>query len=226
VYWGLDDVVIQTFAPPFVELEADQFLNEFLLKNFKLAGLVVGFDFRFGKGRKGDSSILRTWAEIHRTPLKVVEPLVWRGDKISSSRIRELLSQGQVRQIPDLLGRAFSVEGTIVPGFQRGSKIGFPTANIKLEGLVLPADGVYFTRSLLAEKIFSSVTHIGAAPTVGRAERVIETHILGYDGGPLYDQKIEVQFLDYIRGVQKFDSVEELRLQIQKDIQAGLELQS
>lgn len=225
-YWGLDDVFVQPFAPPFADLEAERFLNEFLLKKFKPVGLVVGFDFRFGKGRKGDGALLRNWAEDNRIQLRIVEPVLWQSEKISSSRIREMLARGEVKLVPDLLGRPFSIAGPVVPGAQRGSQIGFPTANIKLEGLVVPADGVYFTRAILGEKSFWSVTHIGSAPTVGRAERVIECHLLNYSSGPLYGQSLEVQFIDHIRGVQKFGSLEELRTQIQKDIQKGQELQS
>lgn len=219
-FWGLDEVHVIPFTAELAAMEAETFLNEFLSKRFQVKGLVVGFDFRFGRGRAGGVEILRSWCQSHAVKLEVVSPLDWKGEKISSSRIREVLKQGRVDEVPDLMGRAFAIQGVTQPGAQKGSQLGFPTANLRVEGLVLPADGVYFSRSHLKGKVYWSATHLGAAPTVGREERIVETHLLDYSGGALYGEALSVEFLELIRGVKKFSSLEELKQQIAADLAA------
>lgn len=224
--WGIDSIIEQTFDAAFSRLSPIEFLEDFLHKKLQAAGIVVGFDFRFGRERAGDLAFLKNWAASKNIPAKVVAPVLWQGEKISTGRVKRLILEGRMLEVPDLLGRPFRLHGMVQPGHRRGNQIGFPTANIVSNGLVNPPPGVYLTRTCLQEKFYLSVTHIGGAPTVERVESLIETHILDQSFPDLYGKEIHVEFYSQLRSVQKFESLDALKAQIAKDISAGKQLAS
>jgi len=222
--WGIDSIFEQTFDEAFSQQSPNQFLDDFLQKKLNAAGIVVGFDFRFGRARAGDHLFLKKWAASKNIPVNIVAPVLWQGEKISTGRVKKLVSEGRLIGVPDLLGRPFRLAGLIQPGHRRGNQIGFPTANIATQGLVNPPPGVYLTKTRLQEKSFLSVTHIGGAPTVDREESLIETHIIDQTFPDLYGNEIQVEFHCQLRPVQKFESLEALKVQIAKDISAGKQI--
>lgn len=225
--WGCSEVHVEKFNEAFANQTAEEFLQNFLIGKLQVKAVVVGFDFRFGSKRSGDVSTLKEWGSRSGVDILIQTPFLWKNDKISSGRIRDLIRSGDVQNVPDLLGRCYCHSGTIEPGHQRGSGIGFPTANIRIDHKIIPQDGVYATLSILkmkgdSPKTFRSVTHIGPAPTLNRSERVIETHFIHQKFPDLYGADLEIQYLKRIRGVVKFGSLDELKNQIAADIQSSL----
>ncbi len=193
------------------------FLN-FLLK-LNPSKQIIGEDFTFGKDREGNVEDLKSFAFSNNIEIKVIPSLLTEtGEKISSTLIRKKLEEGNIKEANSLLGYEYFRTGEVVHGLKNGSKIGFPTANLSLEpGLVKLKSGVYKTRTLIDDKEYDSMTNIGTHPTIDKLEEdIIETHIFNFNGD-LYSKKIKVFFNDKIRDQQKFDSIEELKSQLQKD---------
>jgi len=221
---GLDGVVYLNFNRDFSELTAAQFLDQILFPQFSPLAIVVGFNFRFGAGRLGTTELLKTWGAQNQVEIKVHEPVSFpQLGTVSTSEVRKALAQGEVDRAANLLGRPYALAGIVVHGESRGRRIGFPTANLHLEKVVNPDWGVYATRTWVEGKAFDSVTHLGPLPTFGDQLVRIETHLFNF-AGDLYGQFVRVDFLKKIRGVQKFSSVEELRAQIQSDVQSAQQL--
>lgn len=143
---------------------------------------------------------------------------------MGSGAIRKAIEEGKIYHASALLGRAYTVAGYVRRGDARGGQIGFPTANIQPPNVIIPREGVYATRTLVDGRSFLSVTNIGTRPTFGLGEQTIETHILRFPSENLYGKRIQVAFESYIRGEQRFSSIEELKLQIARDIEERLRL--
>jgi riboflavin kinase/FMN adenylyltransferase len=220
---GLDGVVYLAFSRDFSELTAEQFLDRVLEKEFKPAAVVVGFNFRFGAGRAGTTEFLKEWGRRHGCEVHVIEPVKLDSGVVSTSEIRRLLQAGEVKQASTLLGRPYSLSGIVVHGDSRGRGIGFPTANLHLEKVVTPQWGVYATRVWIGGTAHPSVSHLGPLPTFGDDVVRLEIHVLDFSRD-LYGQTVKVDFIEKIRGVQKFASVDELRAQIQRDVDRAREI--
>ncbi len=190
------------------------------LKQFGVVEIVVGDDFRFGRGGEGDVETLRELSAELGMGLRVVEEVRCGGERVSSSRIRRLIMEGRVRKAAELLGRSYTISGKVYRDRGLGRKIGFPTANVDrgFERLVIPKSGVYFSRVFVKGEEYFGVTNIGTRPTVG-GEDVIkyETHILDFDED-IYGVFIEVELLEYMREEMKFSSIEELKGAIENDV--------
>ncbi|NTU83054.1 MAG: bifunctional riboflavin kinase/FAD synthetase [Chloroflexales bacterium] len=186
--------------------------------------LWVGEGFAMGKGRAGDvPSLMVIGAELGFA-VGAVSKVIVGGAPVSASRVRELLRAGDVEGAIAVLGRPFGLRGVVVQGDQRGRVIGFPTANLRIdEAHVLPADGVYACRAYLNGIGLPAVTNIGVRPTFDGLRRAVEAHLLDWSGD-LYGQSIRVEFLHRLRGEQKFDGVEALVAQIQRDADHAREL--
>jgi riboflavin kinase/FMN adenylyltransferase len=215
---GAEVIVTLSFTPELAQLSAREFVA--LLKRYlKMRALVIGPDFALGRGRKGDVSNLQALGEELKFSVEVVPPMVLRGQVVSSTAIRQALSQGDIRKASELLGRRFRLAGQVVTGDKRGKALGFPTANIVPDPeQALPADGVYATLALLGQKVYTSVTNIGVRPTFGGGQRLIEVHLLDFEGGELYGQKLEIELVERLRGEIAFASVEELKAQMMRDV--------
>ncbi|GMA48989.1 riboflavin biosynthesis protein [Alicyclobacillus contaminans] len=212
------------FSQAYASTTAEQFVHEHLA-NLSLRHVVVGFDFRFGKGGKADVEDLRRMCADIGVPVTVVHPVEENGQKVSSSQIREHLGEGRVEAAEALLGRPYSFVGTVIPGDKLGRKIGFPTANLgDLDEYVLPGGGVYAVAVEILNQPegaprgnWFGVMNAGFRPTVGGTTFRVEVHLLGFDGD-LYGKRLRVSLLRRVRSEKKFQNVEELTNQIRQDV--------
>ncbi|MCL1908997.1 MAG: riboflavin biosynthesis protein RibF [Holophagaceae bacterium] len=220
---GVEGVWIIPFSREFSELAPDAFLSE-LRKKICPVELHVGQAFRFGRNRAGDISTLQTWGNSIGCQVHAHAYAAPDGGALSSSRIRQLLADGNVDMASALLGAPFRLTGAIVEGDRRGRSLGFPTANLKWEQEYHPAAGVYLTKvhcQSHLEEPAPGLTNIGIKPTFGSQCLTIETHLPGMDID-LYGKRIELDFLHRIRGEEKFDCTEALKCKIAEDIEKGL----
>lgn len=180
-------------------------------------GFVCGEDFRFGAGGNGTAKKLAAFCESRNLPCAIVPEQILDGGRISSTRIRKLLEQGDLQTANRLLGHPHILSGVVVEGKQLGRTLGFPTANLPLPGGVLvPKCGVYATKVAVGENTYSAVTNVGIRPTVNGQDANVECHLLDF-AGDLYGKEITVAFYDFLRPEQKFDSLEDLKAQIAAD---------
>ena len=216
--FGIDVIVTLPFTPQLAELTAREFVQ--LLKDYlKMRGLVVGPDFALGKNREGSADQLRLLGQEMGFIVEVVPPVVVDGQVISSSAVRLALAQGDMETVEKLFGRPFSLTGQVVTGDRRGRILGFPTANLDVEPeQALPSDGVYVTVAHIDHESLPSVTNIGVRPTFGGGKRLVEAYLLDYEG-ELREQKLRIDLLDKLRDEKHFDTAEELKAQIRKDVE-------
>lgn len=203
----------------FLNMSPEDFIKEVLVGKYNAKHIVCGYDYHFGKGGKGTTSLLTKMGESLGFSVEILDCEVLWGKKISSSRIRELISCGEIKKANELLGRNFSLEGTVCEGKHLGRTLGFPTANVFFDKLtVIPRKGVYKTTVMTDGKKFPAITNAGINPTVGSEALRTETYIPDFDGN-LYEKNITIEFIDFIRPEIKFESIEALRLQIKKDVE-------
>ena len=216
---GVDATLLVRFDPAFSVLSAASFMQEILIDTLHAEVLLVGRDFRFGHGGEGTVDTLREFGHSHGIDVLVVEDVAQDDSRrVSSTSVRELILAGRVAEAGALLGGAHSIRGPVIRGAQRGRTLGYPTANLspELEGLV-PADGVY-AAWLTADGVrYPSAVSVGNNPTFdGVPEKQVEAHVIDATID-LYDKVIEVSFVEFIRGMLKFDSVSELVEQMSAD---------
>jgi len=215
---GLDLVVALPFTRDMAQTTARDFVLA-LLERLQMKELWVGPDFALGKGRQGDSTHLQTLAEELGFQLHVMQPLTDAGEVISSSRVRALIREGRVSDAAQLLGRSPSIAGTVVHGARRGHKLGFPTANLAPnEMIVTPANGVYAARVVWDITNHAGVVNIGRRPTFENlSQTILEAHVLDFTGD-LYGKNVRVEFIERLRPEQRFESAEALISQMRKDV--------
>lgn len=207
---------------PFLEirdLDPRAFVTEILCLRLKVGAIAIGANFRFGRDRGGDPALLKELGEEKGFTVDVVEMVVHTGPDgaISSTRIRELLAQGEVRSAAVLLGRPFVLTGPVIHGDARGRTIGFPTANLHIpERMAIPANGVYACWVERDGARHAAVVNIGVRPTFGASIRTIEAHLLDFDAD-LYGESIALHFVERIREERRFDAVDALVAQISSD---------
>jgi riboflavin kinase/FMN adenylyltransferase len=214
---SIDIVIALSFTAELKQLTAREFM-ELLKVYLNLRALTVGHDFALGKDRDGNVDQLSVIGKEMGFSVEVVPPLVVDGEVVSSSLIRDVLDQGNLRKATKLLGRYFGICGLVVAGEQRGRTLGFPTANLEVSSdyATLP-DGVYASIAYVNGEAFPSVTNVGFCPTFGGVKRLVETHIIAYEA-ELLGQLIRVDFVDKLRDEICFDDVGQLKLQIGKDV--------
>lgn len=215
---GIDVVVPINFTHDVANLSARDFVL-LLKKHLKMCDMVLGPDFALGKQRKGDPEHLRTIGEELNFRVEVVKPARIGSEIISSSAIRQLLVEGDIKRVEHMLGRYFHLEGRVVLGDQRGRTLGFPTANIKVQPeQAMPRDGIYATITRYGDLQMPSVTNIGIRPTFNGLKRLIETFILDFSSD-IYGRKIRIDLVARLRDEMKFNSAEELKTQMKKDVE-------
>jgi riboflavin kinase/FMN adenylyltransferase len=220
---GVKHVVPLSFTPDISQLSAIEFV-ELLRRYLRVRALVIGPDFALGSGKKGDAPALTALGEELNFTVEVVPPVVLNGEAVSSTAIRNALAMGDVKKATEFLGRHFSLKGQVSKGDSRGKTLGFPTANIVPEqGQALPADGVYAVRVHVDDRTYHAVANIGLRPTFGSEDRLLETHLLGFNGD-LYGQEIEIEFIDRLRDEIRFPDAEELKSQMARDAERAGEL--
>lgn len=206
------------FAMPFTrelaDLSPESFVQDVLLRQAAASAVVVGFNFSFGRGGVGTPEFLQTLLAAQRVPVQIVPPVLVSGEAVSSTRIRQLLRQGDLTEAAALLGRPYCITGVVQQGDQRGRTIGYPTANLTdLAGLALPPYGVYAAE---VAGIGPAMANLGVRPSFPQAGPTLETHILDWQGD-LYSQLIEVRLLRFLRPEQRFDSLQQLARQLVLD---------
>ncbi|MBS1614744.1 MAG: bifunctional riboflavin kinase/FAD synthetase [Bacteroidetes bacterium] len=216
---GVSRVVVTPFTLQFAQLSAEDYVRHYLVAQFHPAAIVVGYDHRFGHDRCGDMSLLCRMApelgfEVHEIAAHIIDDAA-----VSSTKIRKALLEGNVHHAADMLGRYYSMQGTVVHGDKLGRELGYPTANISplYAQQLVPARGIYAVLISIGDKEFPAMASIGTRPTVSDAGRVsIEAHLFDFDAD-LYGQNIRIAFVKWLRDELKFESMQALQDALQED---------
>ncbi|MCH8309129.1 MAG: bifunctional riboflavin kinase/FAD synthetase [Chloroflexi bacterium] len=220
---GVDFVVPVTFDRDLAQLPAEQFLAR-LSDRLRMKALVVGPDFAMGRNRDGTLETLPLLGRKLGFTFKSVDLLKDSDNPVKSTVIRKLIAEGNVESVSRMLGRNFSAIGTVVDGLKRGQTLGFPTANLEVpNGYASPGDGIYATWAYLESGRYMAATSIGTRPTFQEGGRTIEAFLLDFSDD-IYGQTLRLEFVKRLRGEEKFDSVDALLQQINKDVQQTREL--
>jgi riboflavin kinase/FMN adenylyltransferase len=220
---GIENTLVVRFDADFAATEASNFILQLTRATPHLAGICIGRGWMFGKNRSGNASLLREMGQGNGFFTTEVEPFKIGDAVVSSTLIRKALLEGDLRSAETMLGRNYSLSGVVLPGAQLGRKLGFPTANLGLNNELLPPNGVYVVRVNASGQSLNGVANLGTRPTIGEnSKRVLEVHILDF-AGDLYGQKIDVQFLEFLRPEIPFQNVDALKIQISKDVDATRE---
>jgi len=215
---GIEQTIVIRFTEQFSLIPAADFLRAVVKERLQAKEVYLGRGFAFGHNREGNIELLRQVSEDLGFVAGEVPEVRLRGQRVSSSKVRELLAGGKVNIARRMLGRPYGVEGRVERGKERGHLLGYPTANLHPQNRVIPANGVYVTGTLIDGQWRRSVTNVGTRPTFETAgEPSVETFVMDWSGD-LYGDVIRVRFLYRLRDERKFDSLEQLRAQIQKDV--------
>ena len=214
---GIEKVVIQELNNDFMKKSPTTFINE-LLSFYSIKYIVVGEDFTFGYKGEGNVKLLKEICQKHGVEVKVISLKTdENGNKISSTAIKKHLDCGDILSANTLLGDNYFIKGRVISGKKLGKSLGFPTANIKLSSeKYLLKQGVYYTFTIIDGKLFDAITNVGVQPTFDGEEYIVETYINGFDGD-LYSKILTVYFIERIRDIVKFDNIDALKEQLQKD---------
>ena len=215
---GIEQTIVVRFTTEFSTIRAADFLRDIVFDRLHAKEVYLGKGFAFGYNREGNIELLkRLGSELGFVAGEVPE-VKFRGARVSSSKIRELLARGHVNLARHMLGRPYGVEGRVERGSERGHLLGFPTANLHPHNRVIPRNGVYVTATLIEGQWRRSVTNVGLRPTFGDAtEPSVETYVMNWDGD-LYGDVVRVRFLYRLRDERRFTSVEQLKSQIMRDV--------
>ena len=215
---GIDNLIITPFSRDFSNQTAEEYIREVLVNKIGTKKIVIGYDHRFGKDRKGGFEELLNFSytygfEVYEIPEQDINEVA-----ISSTRIREALLTGNIELANQFLGYPFYLTGKVIKGDQIGRKIGFPTANIVVEERykLIPSDGIYAVKMKIGFETFFGMGYIGSRPTVMGQTRNIEVNLFDFDT-EIYNQTVQVEFYNFIRGDSKFEGLDELKAQIAKD---------
>jgi riboflavin kinase / FMN adenylyltransferase len=221
----LDSLIVIPFLPAFAEMSPKEFVEQILIKHFRMEEIFIGPDHAFGRGRSGNVDLLRSLAAEKEFRVTALAPIYRQGQIVSSTRIRSLLQEAHIELAAELLGRPYSLQGRVIRGDGRGRELGFPTVNLRpySEYKLLPQDGIYLSRFWLDQRAYPSVAYIGTRPTFGLQEQVLEAHVIGFDA-EIYGREVNMEFLKYLRPDAKFATAGQLVEQIQQDVNSSLEL--
>ena len=215
---GIQNLVIHPFDETFSRLTAEEFVETVLVNQFHIQKIIIGHDHRFGRNRTANIDDLITFGEQHNFEVEQISVQEIDAVSISSTKIRTALLTGNMALANEFLGYDYFMSGTVLKGKQLGRTIGFPTANLQIDEKfkLIPQNGVYVVKSILDQKTIFGMMTIGFNPTVAGKNLSIEIHFFDFDAD-LYDQKISVSLLEYLRPEQKFDSIDLLKQQLVKD---------
>ena len=214
---GADAMMVFDFNAALAATTAEDFVGELLAKTIGASGVVTGEDFTFGHKRGGDAEVLRELGAAHGIVAETVGPVALSGEPVSSSRIRAALQAGDPGTATRLLTRPFAIEGVVIHGDQRGRELGWPTANVELGPYQRPAYGIYAVRVRLDDgSEHDGVANLGVRPMFDPPQELLEAVLFDWDGD-LYGRTIEVSLMHYLRGEAKFDGLEALKAQMDRD---------
>ncbi|MEO1280947.1 MAG: bifunctional riboflavin kinase/FAD synthetase [Pseudomonadota bacterium] len=219
--YEIDIAVVVGFSATLAGQEPEAFIADVLVDRLGVGGVVVGYDFHFGRRRRGTPAMMIESGQIHGFDVSVIEPQADRdGDVYSSSMIRDKLSVGEVGRAAELLGRFWCVEGVVEKGFQLGTDLGFPTANIALPDGVTLAHGIYAVKVQVGDVTYNGAAYFGGRPTVNTGAARLEVFLIDFSGD-LYGEVLRVAFVEFLRGDKAFDDLDALKAQIAKDCDAA-----
>ena len=215
---GIDHLIIIPFTKEFSRLSSMQFIRDIIVNKIGAKHLVVGYNHRFGKNREGDHDQLNEYASLYGFDVEEIAEQDIDNIAISSTKIRKALEAGDIITANKYLLKPFVLKGTVVQGKQLGRTIGFPTANIEVsdKNKLVPADGVYAVKVFIHNKMYGAMLNSGFRPTVDGKHHVIEVHVFDFDE-TIYGQEMTIEFVDKLRDEIKFNNVNELRNQLEKD---------
>ncbi len=218
---GIDHLVVVNFDYQFSNLTATQYIKDFLVDHFHPHTIIVGYDHRFGNGRNGNFDLLNEAGQTLNFKVEQINEQLVQDEIVSSTHIRNYLAEKDICKANLLLGHPYSFEGFVVRGNQLGRTIGFPTANLHInnEEKIIPNNGVYAVKvkgACCNDKTYGGMMNIGVRPTVDGNKKVIEVHIFDFDQD-IYEQNLTVLVFDYIRGEEKFNGLDALKVQLNKD---------
>ncbi|UCG77911.1 MAG: bifunctional riboflavin kinase/FAD synthetase [Nitrospirota bacterium] len=218
---GMDVLLLIDFNKEFASLRADDFIRDVLIEKLGASHIIVGHNYKFGKGKRGTTELLRRRGRKYGFKVNIIRNARRYNSVVSSSRIRSLLLRGRVCEASTLLGRSYHIEGDVISGAGRGAKIlDTPTANLSTPNELVPKDGVYVVKVQIGKKIYDGVANIGINPTFGKNEISYETHLFSYCGD-LYGKKLKMFFIDRLRDERAFKDPAQLKVQIEKDIETA-----
>ena len=215
---GIDFLIVKKFDKKFSNIRSEDFIEKIIYKKLKTKLIFISKNFRFGKNRTGDIRLLKNKEKFFQYKTSTITPLNKKGYTISSTLIRKNIAKGKIDYANKLLGRFWTIEGVVKRGEKRGRKIGFPTCNLDLTNYIVPKLGVYSAKVIVGKKIKKkSIVNIGYRPTFGKKKLVLEAHIFGLKKN-LYDKRIKVMLIKFIRKEKRFKNIIQLKEQIKKDI--------
>jgi riboflavin kinase / FMN adenylyltransferase len=220
---GVDAIVAYPTTVAFLRLEARQFFDQIIIERLQARAIVEGSNFFFGRNREGNAGLLRQFCADSGVLFDVVDPLEIDGQIVSSSRVRDLISAGQIDKANRLLLRPYRIRGTVIRGAGRGATLGFPTANVGGIDTLLPGMGIYAGRAMADGALWPAAISLGPNPTFDEGRLKVEVYLIGYQG-LLYDRPIEIDFLARLRDIQRFDAVASLVAQMIKDIAEAIRI--
>ena len=220
---GIDRVVCLRFNEELAGWEAERFIQEILVRKIGTKKMLVGEDFRFGKNREGDIAFLMEKGESFGYTVQKINPVQVDGMEVSSTRIRQSIQEGRMRESTLMLGRPYNISGTVVTGEKRGRSLGFPTANLATEAELLPPNGVYAVWVVLGEDRRPGVASLGVKPTFSGKQFSIEAHIFDFDQD-IYGKFLRMEFVEWIREEKSFPDAHALAEQIDRDAQQARQI--
>lgn len=216
---GLDSLYVSLFDKTFAAMSAEEFVRETLVKRLNMKSIIVGHDHAFGRNRQGNDELLERLGGELGFQVHTIEQISNENEnRISSTRIRHALQEGHADEAARMLGRSYSLSGTVIHGLQQGRNLGFPTANLRPTSSfkLIPKVGIYATKVRIGTKIHNSVTYIGVRPTFDGTAKVVEVHVMDFDDN-IYGQNITVYFEKFLRDDRRFPSKDELVENIRND---------
>ena len=222
---GVRHLLIISFDKHFAATEPEDFVGQLVQHSKPLREICVGHEWSFGKDRRGNLDLLKKFGAQFDFHVVAISPVKVGGAVVSSTAIRRAVEKGDLATAAAMLGRDYTVLGTVVAGGKMGKKLGYPTANLSAHSEQFPPNGVYLAEATLDRALYPGVVNLGYRPTVssGKPERVLEIYLLDFDRD-IYGKDVEVRFIRYLRPEQKFDSVEALVQQIERDVRQAREL--
>lgn len=215
---GIDNLIIHPFDKEFSRLTAEEFVKDILIDQLNIQKIIIGHDHRFGRNRTADINDLIAFGKEYHFEVEQISVQEINENAVSSTKTRNAILDGNISLANDYLGYPYFFSGEVVKGNQLGRTIGFPTANIQIKEdyKLIPKSGVYIVKSTIKNELFYGMMNIGNRPTVEGTNQTIEVHFFNFDQD-IYNQIITIEILDFIRDEQKFESLEALKNQIQKD---------
>ncbi len=213
---GVERVICVSFNAKFANYGAEEFVRQVLVSKLGVKALTIGDDFRFGRGREGDFSLLQAIGEQANMAVKSTESFKKANARVSSTAIRNALKEGDLRLAKEMLGHNYTISGRVIHGWKKGRELGFPTANVALKRQVCPLGGVFAVQVNIAGRLVNGVANVGNKPTFNGTRALLEVHLFDFEES-IYGQFIEVKLMHKLRDEQKFNGLDELVQQIQRD---------